>query len=140
MKNSLMACLVTVVFIVPARAETLSEIAAFAQSICGDIPEGSLTRTAIQGKVEANARVLAKILSGDANVSGSRAEEIYKGVPFDKLPASIPTVAMCKSELAKTLIQGRRSSNDAPTTTQVTTGNDSPAVSNVNGNVVINGK
>jgi len=62
-----------------ARADSLSDMAQFAQSICGDIPEGSLTRTSIQGKVEANAGLLAKIISGDANVSGSKTEELYKG-------------------------------------------------------------
>ncbi len=87
-----------------AKAQNLAEIAQFAQSICGDIPEGSLTRTSVQGKVEINATALAKIITGSGNVSASKAEEIYRGVPFDKLPDSIPTVAMCKSELAKILI------------------------------------
>ena len=56
----------------PAKAESFSEIAQFAQSICGDIPEGSLTRMEIKGKIEANAGVLAKILSGEANLSVDR--------------------------------------------------------------------
>jgi hypothetical protein len=103
-----------------ARADTLAEIAQFAQSICGDIPEGSLTRTAIQGRVAANAGVIARIVSGDANVSAGRTEEIYKGIPFEKLPANIPTVAMCKSELAKALLS-RRSERPAPIVAQYTT-------------------
>jgi hypothetical protein len=86
-------------------ADKFSDMAQFAQSICGDIPEGNLTRTSIQGKVEANAGLFAKIVSGDANVNGTRAEEIYKGVPFDKLPDKIPTVSMCKADLVKVLLE-----------------------------------
>jgi hypothetical protein len=86
-----------------AKAENYAEMAQFAQSICGDIPEGSLTRTEIQGKVQASAGVLAKIISGSADVSGSRTDEIYNGIPFDKLPDKIPTVAMCRIELIKIL-------------------------------------
>jgi hypothetical protein len=102
-----------------ARAESLADIAQFAQSICGDIPEGTLTRTTIQGKVAASAGTFAKIVTGDANVSASKAEEIYKGIPFDKLPDRIPTVAMCKSELARLLVS-QRSAVPAPITTQYT--------------------
>jgi hypothetical protein len=64
-----------------ARADSYSDMAEFSQSICGDIPEGNLTRNSIQGKVEAKASMLAKIISGDANVSASRTQEIYKGIP-----------------------------------------------------------
>ncbi len=53
-----------------ASAQDYKGIEDFAQSICGDIPEGSYTKTTIEGKV------------GD-----------------------IPTVAMCKSELAKIILQ-----------------------------------
>jgi hypothetical protein len=94
---------------VPAKGENFAEIAQFAQSICGDIPEGSLTKTEIKGKVEANAGLLAKILSGDANLSADRVSQIYKGIPLDKLPDKIPTVAMCKVELAKSILS--RSNN-----------------------------
>jgi hypothetical protein len=87
-----------------AKADNYAEMAQFAQSICGDIPEGSLTRTAIQGKVEANAGVIAKIISGSGDVSGSKTEEIYKGIPFEKLPDKIPTVGMCKIELMKIIL------------------------------------
>jgi hypothetical protein len=38
----------------PTKAETLQEISQFAQSICGDIPSGSYTKTVIEGKVKAN--------------------------------------------------------------------------------------
>jgi hypothetical protein len=88
-------------------AASLPEISQFAQSVCGDIPEGSLTRTSIQGKVEANAGILAKIVSGDANVSGTRTEEIYKGIPFDRLPDKIPTTSMCKAALGKLIFSSQ---------------------------------
>jgi hypothetical protein len=87
-----------------ALPQNLTEISQFAQSICGDIPEGNLTRTSIQAKVGANTGRLAKIVSGKADISGSRFQEYYNGIPFDKLPDNIPTVSMCKSQLANVLI------------------------------------
>jgi hypothetical protein len=86
---------------ISARADRLSDIANFAQSICGDIPEFTLTRNSIQGKVEANSSTLAKLFSGGVSVSASKEKEFYRGIPFEKLPDKIPTVAMCKLELAK---------------------------------------
>jgi len=90
-----------------AKADTYAEMAQFAQSLCGDIPSGSLTRTNIQGKVQANAAHLAKIISGSGEVSGEKQQEIYQGVPFEKLPDKIPTVSMCKIELIKTLVAAK---------------------------------
>ena len=117
------------------RADNYSDIAQFAQSICGDISEGSLTRTSIQGKVEANAGLLANIVSGDSNVSGTRAEDIYKGIPFDKLPDKIPTVGMCKLELVKVLLMPVA----AEELEQSTSGWCSPIQSGNNNNVNCNG-
>ena len=90
-----------------ALAQSLAEVSQFAQSICGDIPEGNLTRTSIQGKVGANAGWLAKIVSGNADISASQAVEIYKGIPFDKLPDKIPTVSMCKSQLVNVIFSAK---------------------------------
>ena len=39
-----------------ARADKFTDIERFAQSICGDIPEATLTRTSIQGRVKAECR------------------------------------------------------------------------------------
>jgi hypothetical protein len=50
-----------------ALAQSLAEISQFAQSICADIPEGKLTRISIHAKLRANAGLLAKIISGDAD-------------------------------------------------------------------------
>jgi hypothetical protein len=68
------------------------------QSICDDIPGKTLTKTAIQEKIEANASALARIVSGDANVSASRTREIYATIPFDDLPNNIPS-ERCKGEV-----------------------------------------
>jgi hypothetical protein len=104
----LIALAISATVLTSARADSLADMAQFAQSICSDIPEGSLTRTSIQGKVEANANLLAKIITGDANVSGSKTTEIYKGIPFDRLPDKIPTVSMCKIELVKLLLSQKK--------------------------------
>jgi hypothetical protein len=90
-----------------AVAQSLADISQFAQSICGDIPEGQLSRTSVQGKVGANAGLLAKIVSGNAEVSGSKAEEVYHGIPFEKLPDKIPTVSLCKTQLVNVLLSAR---------------------------------
>lgn len=90
-----------------ALAQSLSDVSQFAQSICGDIPEGHLTRTSIQGQVAANVGLLAKIVSGNADVSARRTEEIYRGIPFDKLPDKIPTVSMCKSQLVNVIFSAK---------------------------------
>jgi hypothetical protein len=110
----LLIALAVLLSALPARADTLAEIAAFAQSICGEIPVGSYSRTTIQGRVAANAGVIARIVSGDANLSAGKIEEIYNGIPFDKLPSNIPTVAMCKSELAKAILSRPRTQAPPP--------------------------
>jgi hypothetical protein len=121
--------------IIPVLADSYSDISQFSQSICGDIPEGNLSRTSIQGKIGANAGLLAKLISGDASVSAAKTEEIYKGIPFDKLPDKIPTVSMCKIDLVKLLL-----SQEHGTVIQRTEGTNSPA-QNGNGNsVIINNK
>ena len=108
MVRFLLALPIIVTLLTSARADNYSDMAQFAQSICGDIPEGSLTRTSIQGKVEAKASILAQLISGDANVSASKTNEIYKGIPFDKLSDKLPTVSMCKIELIKLLLSQKK--------------------------------
>lgn len=104
MKAHLLAVAVVLLGAVNARAETFPEIAQFAQQICGDIPSGNLTRTNIKGKVQANVGVLGKIVGGTADVDASRGQVIYDGIPWHKLPDSIPTVSMCKLELVKIIL------------------------------------
>jgi hypothetical protein len=43
-------------------------------------------------------------LTGGAATTSLHAEEIYSGIPFDKLPDQIPTVSMCKSQLVMLLL------------------------------------
>jgi hypothetical protein len=91
-----------------ANADEFQDMAQFAQSICGDIPSGNLSKTSIVGAVQANAGLFAKIVSGGANVDASTVTQIYNGIPLDKLPDNIPTVAMCKLELVKVLIARKK--------------------------------
>lgn len=104
MKAQFVAAAIFLAASAPALAQDLNEIARFAQSICGDIPSGSLTRTTIQGKVQANASTFSKIVGSSGEISTSTSKEIYDGIPFEKLPQSIPTVSMCKTELVKLLV------------------------------------
>jgi hypothetical protein len=85
-------------------ADLLSGIAVFADSICGDIPQGQLTRTVIQSKVAERSQELASTYSGGPTVDETKTQEIYKGIPFEKLPDHIPTVGMCKLELVRLLL------------------------------------
>jgi hypothetical protein len=87
-----------------AKADEYQDMSQFAQNICGDIPSGTLSKTTIKGAVQANAGILARIVSGNANASADTVREVYNGVPLDRLPDNIPTVAMCKSELVKVLL------------------------------------
>jgi hypothetical protein len=89
--------------LLPAKATTLEEVVVFAEKICTDIPEGSLTRTTIKGKIGANASVVAKLVSGEADLTVERTSEIVKGILFKKLPKSIPTFAMCKFSVVEML-------------------------------------
>lgn len=91
-----------------AGAQTLDEISRFAGEICGDIPEGTYTKTTIKGAIEANAGLFSNLVGISGSASPERITEAYKGIPFDKLPDSIPTASMCKSELAKILIERRK--------------------------------
>ncbi len=105
MKKQVLMLTMIVLVAAPAHSQTnYKEMADFAESICGSIPSGSLTRTTIQGKVEANAGTLARIVGGSAGANASEQKEVYNGIPFDRLPSSIPTVSMCKSELIKVLL------------------------------------
>ena len=103
MKAGLIVAAVLMFGMHSANAQNLTELAQFAESICGDIPKGELTKTNIQGKIGANVGLVAKVLSGNAELAASKAREIYEGIPFDKLPDNIPTVSMCKLELIKVL-------------------------------------
>jgi hypothetical protein len=88
--------------IAAAYEDILSHTAALAQSICSDVPEAGLTRDSIRGRVEANAGIIAKLITGDENISASRSQEIYNGIPFDKLPDKIPTASGSKRSFLPT--------------------------------------
>jgi hypothetical protein len=99
MKAQFLIGAVAILMTAPAKAQNLDEIAKFAQTICGDIPSGSLTRTSIKGKVQARVGMFAKLIDSSGEADASKTEEIYKGIPFDRLPQNIPTISMCKTLL-----------------------------------------
>src|ERR1051326_844502 len=111
MKIGVLALTVCLLSNMPAYAQSLAEISNFAQSICGDIPEGSITRTEIEGKFKISVAEFIKLIGGSGEATAAQKSEIYKGIPFDKLPNNIPTVSMCKSELVKILLERRVSIN-----------------------------
>lgn len=110
MKTFLMALAATAATLatITAKADEYQDMAQFAQSICGDIPSGTLSKTTIKGAVQANATVLARILTGSGDLSADTVREVYEGIPLDNLPDQIPTVAMCKSELVKALLNRKK--------------------------------
>lgn len=108
MKVSLFVYVMTMIFMGHALADQYADMAQFAQSVCGDIPSGQYSKTTIAGGVKANAGLIAKLISGGANVGGDKVDEIYNGIPFQKLPDNIPTVTMCKLELVKILLQAKK--------------------------------
>ena len=93
MKTMVMVAVAAIPVSFSVKAYEYRDMAQFAQSICGDIPSGSLSTTTIKGAVEANAGVL-EIVSGNARPNASRVTQIYNGIPLEKLPGYIPTVAM----------------------------------------------
>ena len=108
MKAALLTMPFIIALVLSAHASEYTDMAEFAQSICGDIPSGNLSKTTIKGAVQANAGVFARIVSGGANLGADKVQEIYSGIPLDRLPDNIPTVSMCKSELVKVLILRRK--------------------------------
>ena len=108
--NALWLTSLGVIFCAPTRADSLTEIAAFADKICTQSIGGSETSTTIEGRLNGDVNGLAKALgltvSGGALVRRDGTK--YEGIPKDKLPASIPTPAQCKLEVAKLLIDERQ--------------------------------
>lgn len=96
-------------FVNTARADSLTEIASFAEKICNQSLSGSESSTEIVANLNGDIQGLAKALGisvaggGLVKKDGSR----YEGIPKERLPASIPTPAQCKADLAKVLIQER---------------------------------
>jgi hypothetical protein len=108
MKVAATSCVLSLLLMTTAMADQYADMEHLAQSVCGDIPAGQYSKTSIQGGMKANAGLFAKIISGDANLGGDKVEEIYNGIPFQKLPDKIPTVSMCKLELVKILLESKK--------------------------------
>lgn len=96
---------------VQARADSLNEIAAFAEKICNQSISGGESSTVIEANLSGDANGLARALGISVGAGGlvKRDGTHYDGIPKDKLPDSIPTPAQCKFELAKVLIAERDS-------------------------------
>jgi hypothetical protein len=92
-------------------AETLGEIASFAEKICNQSIGGGETSTVIEANLSGDANGLARALGISVGAGGLIKQDgsHYDGIPRDKLPSSIPTPAQCKFELAKVLIAERDS-------------------------------
>jgi len=94
----------------PANADSLAEIAAFADKICNQSLSGSETSTTIEAKLNGDVDGLAKALGISVKGGGlyKRDGTKYEGIPKEKLPASIPTPAQCRLDVAKLLIDERQ--------------------------------
>jgi hypothetical protein len=96
--------------IVSAHADSLNEIANFAQKICDQTLSGHETSTTLSAHLNGDISGLAKALGLSVSAGGLVRSDgsHYECIPKDKLPSSIPTPAQCKLELAKTLIEERQ--------------------------------
>lgn len=88
-----------------ANAQDFNQISSFAEDICGDIPEGRMSKTQIEGKLSANAGRLFRLFGASGKVVADHTSEFYRGIPLANLPDRIPTVSMCKSELVRVIFQ-----------------------------------
>lgn len=86
-----------------AAAQTLDEIAVFADKICSDVPKGKMTRKQVSGKIKGEIAGVAKIVGVGFTADGKLdyGESEYVGIPYDNLPKEIPTVSQCKVEVVK---------------------------------------
>jgi hypothetical protein len=92
------------------RADSLTEIAEFAERICNQSISGNESSTTIVANANADVKGLAKVLGLSVEGGGLVKHDgtHYDGIPKDKLSASIPTPAQCKVDLAKVLIDERK--------------------------------
>ena len=97
------------------RAQSLSEIVSYSATICDDIikdigTKSEITRTLVQGKVEASLPKLAKIIGAKL---GGEGELLYDstvtiGIPFEKLPDQLSSARDCRERLTVLFIEERR--------------------------------
>lgn len=103
----MLATTMLVIATTSSRSEIYSELNAFAQSICDSIPRDTLSRASVQAKVEANADVLAKLITGDPKLNNRAINDLYRQIPF-MLPGKFTTPSECKFSLAKLLVSQAR--------------------------------
>ena len=110
MKSALYLLLAALPFLsLQASADSLSEIAAFADKICTQSLTGNESSTSVVANLNGDVNGLAKALGITVNAGGLVKHDgtRYEGIPKDKLPSSIPTPAQCKLEVARLLIDER---------------------------------
>ena len=92
------------------HADSLTEIAEFAEKICNQSISGNESSTVVVANANADVQGLAKALGLSVAAGGLVKHDgsHYDGIPKEKLPASIPTPAQCKADLAKVLIDERK--------------------------------
>jgi hypothetical protein len=91
----------------PAGAQTLEEISKFAADNCENIPKGGITRNELEEKLDGTLIPFLERFGVQGNRQNKSFEEKYSGIPINKLPDSIPTISMCKSELVKLIINSK---------------------------------
>ncbi|CAM5400268.1 hypothetical protein TMEC50S_02021 [Thauera mechernichensis] len=96
--------------LVHAQAASLTEISEFADSICDQIrPEGSISRTEIEGSLRGQASGVAKLLGLTVGADGrvKHGREDYRGLPLDHVAEQMQGSRECKRQLAALLISER---------------------------------
>jgi hypothetical protein len=93
----------------PTYADSLDQIATFAEKICHQSLSGGETSTTITANLNGDVNGLAKALGISVGAGGLVKHDgsHYAGIPADKLPKEIPTEAQCRADLAKSLIAER---------------------------------
>ena len=103
MNRFLLATAILTIWTTSSRSENYPELTDFSRSICNSIPQQVLSRESVQAKVAANASILAKLVTGNPNLHDKTINDLYKEIPFDKLPDKIETSNDCTFQVARIL-------------------------------------
>ncbi len=103
MNRFLLATAILTIWTTSSRSENYPELTDFSRSICNSIPQHVLSRQSVQAKVAANTGILAKLVTGNPKLHDTTINDLYKKIPFDKLPDKIETSNDCTFQLAMVL-------------------------------------
>ena len=104
MNRVILATTILMTWTTSSRSEVSSELVDFAQLVCNSIPRNILSKTSIQAKVEANADVLTKIITGAFKPDKKTIDNIYNHIPFNSAPDNITGLDDCKLWLSRLLV------------------------------------